>query len=78
MSDQITLTLAHPLNARQVERLHAKDVRDYLTGEKIVVPRNDARAIINAGFAAGVEPGNAEQVNKALSVPVKNATKSSS
>jgi hypothetical protein len=62
----VTLTLAHPLNAKQADRLHAKDSKDYAVGDKIVVPPDDARAIINAGFAQGVDPEDHEQVKAAL------------
>lgn len=65
-SDLITLILAHPLSAAQAARLHATDVKDYRAGEKISVPERDARSIINAGFAKGVEPGDHEQVAAAL------------
>lgn len=67
MSEMVTLTLAHPLNKVQVERLHAKEIKDYQQEDKITVPVDDARAIINAGFCKGVEPGNHEQVKAALS-----------
>lgn len=66
MSNTVTLTLAHPLTAQQVERLHAKEVRDYRQGDKITVPQDDARAIINAGYADGVDPENQEQTQSAL------------
>lgn len=67
MSHMVTLTLAHSLNAAQADRLHAKDAgKDYPTGSKITVPKDDARSIINAGFADGVDPENAEQVRAAL------------
>ena len=65
-ASMVTLTLAHPLDAHQAERLHAKDVKDYGTLDKITVPVDDARAIINAGFAADVDPENHEQVAAAL------------
>lgn len=67
MSEMVTLVLAHPLTAAQAERLHAKEVRDYPTsGMKISVPRDDARSIINAGYAADVDPADGEQVRNAL------------
>lgn len=77
MSDTVTITLAHPLSIRQSERLRAKEARDYNTGDKITVPRDDARAIINAGFADGVDPENHEQVRAALdgTLPAKSAAK---
>lgn len=61
----VTLTLAHPLNAQQAERLHAKDVKDYTPRDKIIVPVGDAISIINAGFAA-VDPDNPDAVQSAL------------
>lgn len=66
MSETVTLTLAHPLSAHQAARLNAKDDKDYKVGDKITVPLGNAHAIINAGFAAGVEPENSEQVQAAL------------
>lgn len=67
MSDLVTLTLAHPLTAEQAERLHAKDSKkNYTQGDKITVPRDDARLIINAGYAQGIEPSDNEAVRKAL------------
>lgn len=66
MSDMVTLTLAHPLSAAQASRLHAKDSKDYPQGSKITVPRDDARSIINAGYADGVEPSDHEAVRNAL------------
>lgn len=67
MPDMVTLTLAHPLNSEQVTRLHAKDIKDYNSGDKITVPRDDARAIINAGFASQIDPADHSQVEAALS-----------
>lgn len=67
MPTTVTLTLAHPLNSAQVERMHAKEIKNYSPGDTITVPIEDARAIINAGFAKDVEPGNTKQVQAALS-----------
>lgn len=66
MSDMVTLTLAHPLNQQQAERVHAKDKKDYGIGDKIVVPKDDARAIINAGFADGIDPDDRDRVREVL------------
>lgn len=63
----VTLTLAHPLSAAQVEKLHAQDSsKDYTQGDKITVPRDDARLIINAGYADGVDPEDHDAVRKTL------------
>lgn len=66
MSDMVTLVLAHPLTAKQAERLHAKEAKDYPANGKIIVPRDDARSIINAGYAAGVEPSDHDAVRDAM------------
>jgi hypothetical protein len=78
VSATVTLTLAHPLDTRQAERLHAKDAKEYKVGDKIVVPRDDARAIINAGFAAGIDPQDHDQVRAALDAPAPKSAKASS
>jgi hypothetical protein len=63
----VTLTLANPLTAAQADRLHAKgSSKDYRQGDKITLPRDDARLLINAGYAAGVDPADHEAVHKAL------------
>jgi hypothetical protein len=72
----VTLTLAHPLSAAQVEKLHAQDSsRDYVQGDKITLPRDDARLVINAGYCDGVDPEDHEAVRKALDSTAKTATK---
>lgn len=78
MSDKVTLTLAHPLTAKQAERLHIEGGgKDLVQGDSITLPREDARAVINAGYAAGVEPENHDAVRKALGETTKT-TKTSS
>lgn len=73
--DMVTLTLAHPMTAEQSRLFRAKDVKDYdRPGMKITVPRDDARRIIDAGYAAGIEPTNTDAVAAALE---SKATKSS-
>ena len=74
MSEMVTLTLAHPLSAKQADRLHASESRDYNIDDKITVPVEDARAIINSGFAAGVDPEQHDQVTAALH-PAKASAK---
>lgn len=69
MSDKVTLTLAHPLSAKQAERLLVDNVKDYAAGDKITVRRDYAMSIINAGFVDGVDPNVPAQVEKALSGP---------
>lgn len=76
MSDTVTLALAHPLSPDQARRLNAKDVKEYKVGDKITVPLDNAHAIINAGFADGVEPGNADQIQAALNDGAAKKTKS--
>lgn len=66
MSETVTLTLAYPLRAEQAERVLAKEVKDYQTGDKITVRADYALSIINAGYAAGVDPADAVAVNRAL------------
>jgi hypothetical protein len=60
------IKLAHPLTAEQAERVHAKDVKDYHVGDEITVPLADARSIVDSGYAAGVDPADADAVRKAL------------
>lgn len=78
MPTMVTLTLAHPLTAQQADRLRAKDSKDYKVGDKITVPMDDARAIINAGFAAGIDPADHKQVRSALHTTPATKSKSSS
>jgi hypothetical protein len=59
----ITLKLAHPLTAEQADRLRARDVKEYPSpGMEITVPRDEARAIIDAGYAFGVDPQDQDAV----------------
>ncbi|MFF4777524.1 hypothetical protein ACFY05_32175 [Microtetraspora fusca] len=78
MADTVTLTLSNPLTAQQAERLHAQAKKDYPTGSKITVPQEYAQAIIDAGYAAHVDPEDAAQVTQALggSAPAKSSGKS--
>lgn len=69
MADMVTLTLAGPLNAARAEQLHAKEVKDYLQGDKITLPKGDAHAIIGAGYASGIDPADHEAVRDALNLP---------
>lgn len=63
----VTLILAGPLNAAQATKLLAATIKDYNVGDAIVLPTADAAMqIINAGFAAGVDPHNPVQVAAAL------------
>jgi hypothetical protein len=63
----ITLKLAHPLTAEQAARLRATEVQDYPNpGMEITVPREEARAIIDAGYASGVEPQDQDAVSAVL------------
>jgi hypothetical protein len=67
VADLVTLTLAYPLSAEQAERVLAQDVKDYWVGDKITVRRDYAMSVIGAGYAAGVDPGDKEAVQAALS-----------
>lgn len=69
MSGWVTLPLAHPLTADQAARLRARDVHDYGINEEITVPREEALAVINAGYASGVDPADREAVAKAMKEP---------
>jgi hypothetical protein len=62
----VTLELAYPLSAKQSERVLAEEVKDYWVGDKITVRYDYARSVINAGFAAGVDPADADAVKAAL------------
>lgn len=66
VSEMVTLKLAHPLDADRAAGLRAADVREYAVGEEITVPMDEARAIISAGYALGVEPSDKEAVARAL------------
>lgn len=55
--DTVKLTLAHPLTL---------DGTDYGTEDEVTVPREQAVAIINNGYAAGVEPSDPAAVARAL------------
>lgn len=72
MSDTVSLKLAHPLTADQAAKVRAKTVKDYGAGDTIAVLREDAQAIISAGFAQ-VDPADADAVAKALKVDVTTA-----
>lgn len=75
----VTLTLAHPLSAAQVQKLHAQDSsKDYTQGDRITLPRDDARLVINAGYADGVDPEDHEAVRKALDSGAKATSKTAS
>ena len=66
MAKTVTITLAYPLTAEQSKRLAPKEVKDYQVGDKITVRWDYARTIINAGFAAGVDPDDAETVQATM------------
>ena len=66
-AQMITLKLAHPLTAGQAARLRAKEVKEYeRPGMEITVPAEEARAIIDAGYASGIEPMDQDAVRDAL------------
>lgn len=72
--DMVTLRLAGPISVAQAAKLRAKEVKDYpQPGLEITVPRDEARALIDAGYASGVEPTDTEAVAKALGVDVATA-----
>jgi hypothetical protein len=63
----VTLNLAHPLTADQARRVRAKEDKEYPTpGMEITVPRDDARTLIDAGYASGVDPNDKEAVAAVL------------
>lgn len=66
VADMVTLTLAHPLSARQAEQVLASEVKEYSTGDKIAVRKDYALSIIQAGYAAGVNPADKDAVTAAL------------
>lgn len=66
--NKVSVKLAHPIgDAEDITRLglEPKDA-GYNVGDSIRVRRDDARTLINAGYAQ-VDPENAEQVSKTLS-----------
>ncbi len=65
-ANTVTLTLAYPLSAPQAARVLAVDEREYQVGEEITVRRDYALMVIQAGFAAGVDPSDSEAVAAAL------------
>lgn len=65
--NMVTLRLAHPLKEQQAARLHAVEVKEYpRPGMEITLPESDALALINAGYASGIDPGDTEAVRAAL------------
>ena len=66
MADQVTIQLAHPLTAAQVARLRATDPGDRNVGDSITVPRDEALAVINSGYARGIDPSDTDAVRTAL------------
>ncbi|MFJ8043794.1 hypothetical protein ACIRBX_25160 [Kitasatospora sp. NPDC096147] len=57
MADTVRITLAHHLT---------RGGEDLLPGTEIEVPPHEARELIAAAYVAGVDPGDAEAVAKAL------------
>lgn len=79
MSDTVTLILAHPLSGEQAARLGiegASTTKDYRQGDSVTLPRENGRAVINAGYAKGVEPEDRDAVHKALGETPAKAAKS--
>ncbi len=48
--DTLTLIVAHPLTEDAARRVRATDVRSYQPGEKITLPKHEARALIGSGY----------------------------
>jgi hypothetical protein len=65
MADTVTLTLAHPLGGPSCDRLGIPR-RDYGVGEPLDLTRDAANTLIAAGYAAGVDPEDPDQVRAAL------------
>lgn len=81
MADKVpmtTLTLAHPLTAEQARKVHADQDKDYVQGDSITLPRDDARLVINAGYAQDVDPDDHDAVRKALDGGTSKSTKAAS
>ena len=64
-SDEVSITLAHPLRAQYAERL-GLEAKDYDTEDTIKVRRDNAQSIINAGYAADIDPDDQEAVEGLL------------
>jgi hypothetical protein len=61
----IPLRLAHPMKAEYAVR-HCLEERDYGPGSEVFVSDDSARALIAAGYAAGVDPEDPAAVAQAL------------
>lgn len=67
MADKtVTITLAHPLSEDRARLARVKQVKEYPVGAKVSLPPDEARALIKAGYAQGIDPDEPEQVADAL------------
>lgn len=68
MADKtIKIKLAHPITKDQAARAGVKDVKDYPSpGAEVEVTEAGARSLIDAGYAAYIDPQDHEAVLKAL------------
>jgi len=64
-SDEVSITLAHPLRAPYAVRL-GLDEKDYEVESTVKLRRDNAQALINAGYAADIDPQDQEAVEETL------------
>jgi len=64
-SDEVSVTLAHPLPAHYAVGLGLED-QDYDVESDVTVRRDVARSLINAGFVADTDPNDRDAVASAL------------
>ncbi len=74
-SDEVTITLAHPLSAEHAVRLGLDD-KDYNVDDDVKIRRDLARSVINSGYAQ-VDPEDQESVNDSLGLSVPKAESNS-
>ena len=64
-SDEVTVTLAHPLRAVYAVRL-GLDERDYEVEEDVTLRRDNAKSLANAGYVADVDPNDEGAVEQTI------------
>lgn len=63
--DQVKVTLAHPLRAEHAVRL-GLDEQDYAVEDTVTVRRDQARSLVNAGYAAAVDDADVSEDQDAV------------
>lgn len=70
-NEMIGVPLAHRLPDWEAERLGASDVRNYVPGESITLPRSGARMLLAAGLLQ-CNPRDQDAVDKVLQLPASS------